>query len=56
MVERFERDIVPLKPNYMILHGGTNDYGNIHSPSLIEMLMMYVFELLKNLKVKYTTT
>lgn len=26
MVERFDRDIVPLNPKYCILHGGTNDY------------------------------
>lgn len=26
MVERFDRDIVPLSPKYMILHGGTNDW------------------------------
>lgn len=26
MVERFDRDIVPLNPKYCILHGGTNDW------------------------------
>lgn len=26
MVERFDRDITPLRPKYMILHGGTNDW------------------------------
>lgn len=30
MVERFDRDIVPLNPKYCILHGGTNDYVNTY--------------------------
>lgn len=34
MIERFERDVLPVNPKYCILHGGTNDYLNIVRYSL----------------------